>query len=92
MANSYMVKSYQLTHPEGLSIDGNNLFICDYKDGLKIYDASDVSNLLLLKQLKDAEVYDVVTGNGLAIVMAKDGLYQYDYSDLNNIHLISKLQ
>ncbi len=35
MANSYMVKSYQLTHPEGLSIDGNNLFICDYKDGFE---------------------------------------------------------
>jgi hypothetical protein len=91
MANSYMVKSYQLTHPEGLSKDGNNLFICDGKDGLKVYDATDVSNLKLLKQLKDAEVYDVVAENGLAIVMSKDGLYQYDYSDLNNIHLISKL-
>ncbi len=92
MSNSFMVKTYQLTHPDGLSKDGNNLFICDGKDGLKVYDATDVSNLLLLKQLKDAEVYDVVTGNGLAIVLARDGLYQYDYSDLNNIHLISKLQ
>ncbi len=91
VANSFMVKSYQLTHPEGLSKDGNNLFICDDKDGLKVYDASDPANLLLLKQLKDAEVYDVITENGLAIVMAKDGLYQYDYTDLNNIHLISKL-
>jgi hypothetical protein len=92
MANSFLVQTYQLTHPDGLSKDGNNLFICDGKDGLKVYDASDVTNLLLLKQLKDAEVFDVVTGNGLAIVVAKDGLYQYDYSDLNNIHLISKMQ
>ncbi len=91
MANSFMVKTYQLTHPDGLSKDGNNLFICDGKDGLKVYDATDVTNLLLLKQLKDAEVYDVIAENGLAIVMAKDGLYQYDYTDLNNIHLISKL-
>ena len=91
MANSYMVKSYQLTHPEGLSKDGNNLFICDANDGLKVYDATDVTNLKLLKQLKDAEVYDVVAENGLAIVLARGGLYQYDYSDLNNIHLISKL-
>ena len=56
MANSFMVKTYQLTHPDGLSKDGNNLFICDGKDGLKVYDATDVNNLLLLKQLKDAEV------------------------------------
>ena len=86
-----MVKSYDLVHPAGLSKDGNNLFICDGKDGLKIYDASDVTNLQLRKQLKDAVVYDVVTENGLAIVVADTGLYQYDYSDLNNIHLLSKL-
>jgi len=91
LSNSFLIKSYQLVHPVGLSKDGDNLFICDGTDGLKIYNTADVSNLQLIKQLKDAEVYDVVTGNGLAIVVAKDGLYQYDYSDLSNIHLISKL-
>jgi len=90
LSNSFLVKSYQLTHPIGLSKDGNSLFICDGKDGLKIYNAADVSNLQLIKQLKDAEVYDVIAANGLAIVSAKDGVYQYDYSDLNNIHLLSK--
>jgi hypothetical protein len=89
--NSFLVKSYQLVHPVGLSKDGSSLFICDGQDGLKVYNAADVNNLQLIKQLKDAEVYDVVAGNGLAIVVAKDGLYQYDYTDLNNIHLISKL-
>jgi hypothetical protein len=89
--NTALVKSYQLVHPIGLSKDGNNLFICDGIDGLKIYNAADVNNLQLIKQLKDAEVYDVIAENGLAIVVAKDGLYQYDYSDLSNIHLISKL-
>ncbi|MFI5185865.1 MAG: LVIVD repeat-containing protein [Chitinophagales bacterium] len=89
--NSFLVKSYQLTHPVGLSKDGNNLFICDSKDGLKIFNAADINNLQLEKQLKDAEVLDVIAQNGLAIVMAKDGIYQYDYSDLNNIHFISKL-
>ncbi len=91
LANSFLVQSYQLTHPIGLSKDGDLLFICDDKDGLKIYNADDVSNLVLIKQLKDAEALDVIAENGLAIVLAKDGLYQYDYSDLSNIHLISKL-
>jgi hypothetical protein len=90
-ANSYMVTSYQLTHPVGLSKDGNKLFVCDGKEGLKIYDASDVTKLKLIRQLHDSEVYDVISENGLAIVVAKDGIYQYDYSDAGNIHLVSKL-
>jgi hypothetical protein len=91
LSNSFLVKSYQLVHPIGLSKDGNNLFICDGRDGLKVYNATDVNNLELIKQLKDAEVYDVIAANGLAVVVANNGLYQYDYSDLSNIHLISKL-
>jgi len=92
VSNAVEVKFYQLTHPVGLSKDGNNLFICDGKDGLKVYNAADVKNLQLIKQLKDAIDYDVVAQNGIAIVMTSNGIYQYDYSDLTNIHLISKLQ
>jgi hypothetical protein len=91
LSNSFLVQSYQLTHPIGLSKDGNNLFVCDGTDGLKVYDASNVSNLQLIKQLKNGEAIDVIAENGLAIVVASDGIYQYDYSDLSNIHLISKI-
>lgn len=89
--NAYMIKSYPMTHPKGLAKDGSTLFICDWKDGLKVYDASDVNNLQLIKNLKDGQTYDVIAGNKLAIVVAADGLYEYDYSNLENIHLISKL-
>jgi hypothetical protein len=91
LSNSFLVKTYPLTHPVGLSKDGNSLFVCDAKGGLKVYNASDVNNLKMLNQLNDATVYDVVAENGVAIVVAAEGLYQYDYTDLNNIHLISKL-
>ncbi len=91
VSNAAEVKFYQLTHPDGLSKDGNILFICDGKDGLKIYNADDVQNLQLIKQLNDAVDFDVVAQNGIAIVVASKGIYQYDYSDLTNIHLISKL-
>jgi hypothetical protein len=90
LGNSFLVKSYDLTHPVGLSKDGNNLFICDGRAGLKLYNAADVNNLQLVSELKDAVVYDVIAENGLAIAVAADGLYQYDYRDLGNIHLISK--
>ncbi|MBS1948724.1 MAG: hypothetical protein JST47_13255 [Bacteroidetes bacterium] len=88
---SSLLKTYSLTHPIGLSKDGSTLFICDDKDGLKVYDATDVNNLKMIKQLKGAEAIDVIAMNGIAIVAATDGIYEYDYSDINNIHLVSKL-
>jgi hypothetical protein len=90
MSNTFLVKSYQLSHPMGLAKDGNILFVCDGKDGLKIYDATDVQNLQLLKKISGATFYDVIAINGSAFVMSADGLYQYDYTDINNIQLKSK--
>ncbi|HJY24023.1 MAG TPA: hypothetical protein VJ279_14110, partial [Hanamia sp.] len=89
--NPQLIKTYPFANPHGLSKDGNLLFICDGADGLKIYNASDVSNLQLMKQFSNIETYDVIAYNHLALVVAKDGLYQYDYSDINNIHLVSKI-
>ncbi|HEX3767232.1 MAG TPA: hypothetical protein VHT72_02605 [Puia sp.] len=91
VSNATEIKFYQLTHPVGLSKDGNILFVCDGKDGLKIYNADDVKNLQLIKQLNDATDYDVVAQNGIAIVVASNGIYEYDYSDLTNIHLLGRL-
>jgi hypothetical protein len=91
VSNAAEVKSYALTHPVGLSKDGDNLFVCDGKGGLKVYNAANVNSLQLLKQLNDAIDYDVIAQNGIAIVVASNGIYQYDYTDLTNIHLISKL-
>lgn len=86
-----LVKTYQLTNPHGLSKDGNTLFICDGRDGLKVYNAANVENLQLLNTISGIETYDVIAFNNVAIVVAKDGLYQYDYSNLSNIRLLSKI-
>lgn len=86
-----LVKTYALTNPHGLSKDGNLLFVCDGKDGLKIFDAADVNNLKLLKHIDGINTYDLITAKGIAYVVAKDGLYQYDYSRPAETHLLSKL-
>ena len=91
ITNPSLVKTYPLTNPHGLSKDGNTLFICDGKAGLKIYNAADVNNLQLIKTISGIETFDVIAWNNVAIVVATDGLYQYDYSDLNNITLLSKI-
>jgi hypothetical protein len=86
-----LTKTYQMTNPHGLSKDGNLLFICDGKDGLKVYDASNVTSLKLLKHLKGMETYDVIAWNKIALVVAKEGLYQFDYTNANDIRLISTI-
>ncbi len=91
LSNPQLVKTYQMTNPSGLSKDGNTLFICDGKDGLKIYNASDVKNLQLVKTIGGMETYDVIAYNNIAMIVAKDGLYQYNYSNLNTIQLLSKI-
>ena len=91
LSNPTLIKTYPMTNPHGLAKDGNTLIICDGRDGLKFYNASDVRNLSLQKQITGPETYDVIAFNGWALVVAKDGLYQYDYSSLNNINLISKM-
>lgn len=86
-----MVKSYRLTNPHGLSKADNILFICDGTAGLKVYDATRVTDLKLLKTLEGIHAYDVIAQNNLAVVVAKDGLYQYDYSNLSDVKLRSKI-
>jgi hypothetical protein len=91
LSNPALQKIIPMTNPHGLGKDGSLMFVCDGKDGLKIYNATDPVNLQLLKTITGLETYDVIMLNNVAIVVAKDGLYQYDYSDRNNIRLISKI-
>jgi len=91
LTNPSLEKVYQMTNPRGLSKYGNALFICDAWDGVKIYDASDVNNLRMIKRISGIEAYDVITLNDRAIISAKDGLYQYDISNLQDVHLLSKI-
>jgi hypothetical protein len=91
LSSPKLIKVYPMTNPHGLSKEGNTLFICDGRDGLKIYNAADPNNLQLLKTVPGIETFDVIAWDKRAIVVAKDGLYQYDYSDLTNIRLLSKI-
>ena len=86
-----LVRTYSLVNPYGLGKDGNLLWVCDGKAGLKLFDASNPGDLKQLKVIGNIEAYDVITLDGKMIVTAKDGLFQYDYSDTNDIRLISKI-
>jgi hypothetical protein len=83
-----LVKSYPMTKPTGLCKDGKLLFVCD-STAVKLYDATNASDLHPLKEISTSQPYDIIAFNKKALVIAKDGLYQYDYGDINNIRLLS---
>ena len=91
-SSAQLRKTYPLTNPQGLSKDGNLLFICDGRDGLKIFDISNVLDMKLVKHFPGINPYDVIALNGIAYVTSAEGLYQYAYSNRNSIHLLSKLR
>lgn len=86
-----LVKTYPMTNPFGLTKDNDQLFVCDGTDGLKMYDASDPSNLILKKHITGLETYDAIAWNKDLIVIAKEGLYEYDYSNPGELIQESKL-
>lgn len=85
MSSPFLLKSYNMTHPHGLSKAGNLLFICDGRDGLKVYDAAQPGNLQLKKHIRGLETFDAIAWNNNLIVVAKEGLCQYDISNPENI-------
>ena len=86
-----LVQSYQMTNPQGLGKDGNILFVCDGEDGLKVYDASNVSSIKLIDHLENINAFDAIPWENRLIVSAEDGLHQFDYSDENNIRSLSTI-
>jgi hypothetical protein len=93
IANPYLVKSYPLFNPHGLGVDGNLLFICDGKAGLKIYDKSDPLAILTnqVAYYPDFDTFDVIPMDGILMLTGEKGIYQYDYSDPGNIVQISHI-
>ena len=84
-----LVKSYPLTNPRGLDKDGKYLFVCDGGDALKVLDASNVTNVTVVKTISIKDPFDVICWNKVAIVSAADGLHQFDISNINNIKQLS---
>lgn len=86
-----LTKTYPMTNPHGLTKDNNLLFVCDGKDGLKMYETSDPAAIILKKHISNIETYDAIAYSGNLLVVAKDGLYQYSYSSPATLDFKSKI-
>jgi hypothetical protein len=90
LSNASLVKTYPMTSPSGLCLDGSLLFVCD-ASVVKIFDASDPDNLRLLSSVPVNNPGDVIAGDHVLMVVASDGLYQFDYTDPSHVAALSSI-
>ncbi|MCS7005252.1 MAG: hypothetical protein NZM38_07990 [Cytophagales bacterium] len=83
-ANIRRIARYAMVQPGGLGVDGKYLFVCD--QGLKVYDNTDPTNLILKKKYS-IDGYDVIPLGNLLIAVATQGLYQYYYTPDTMYHI-----
>jgi hypothetical protein len=91
LAAPVLIKTYPMSNPHGLAVQGNDLFICDGKAGLKWYDVRDKRNIQLVDIATGMETYDVIVSGDLVMLVAKDGFYQYRLNASNRFSLLSKI-
>lgn len=93
LSNPRLLKTYPMHNPHGLSVMNNTLYLCENKQGLKVFDVSDVNKITqnLLSHEIGFTAYDVITlpGKDIAMVIGQTGLYQFDISDPRNLRSLS---
>lgn len=86
-----LLKSYPMTNPHGLSVDGTTLLLCDGVDGLRVLDATVPSDVKQVGHLKGLSTFDVIALGNIALVSAEKGLYLVDYSKPSNPSITSSI-
>lgn len=89
--NPQTIKNYPLFNPHGLAVEGNMLYVCDGKQGLKVFDVSNANDVKPLFANRDIATYDVIPQPHTLIVVGKDGLYQFDRSNPSDLKMMSKV-
>lgn len=83
--------SYAMDEPYGLGVKDEKLFVCDGDSGLKVYDKTDVEDLVALNHFKDINTFDVIPLDNNLLMVGEGVLYQYEYLE-NDIELMSTLK
>lgn len=84
-------KTYPMNSPFGVGIDGNNLFICEGSQGLKLFDAQDINNITLQEHYTGVNSFDVIPFNNILMMTGEDGILQFDYSQSGSLQLLSTI-
>jgi hypothetical protein len=92
--NPTLVSTTQTTHPHGLTVDNNSLYLCDGDDGLKVFDISNKQSLNQLFHQSSTPAYDAITlpNANVVMVVGKDGFYQYSTNNPSSLQLLSHIE
>ncbi len=89
------LKTYRMTNPHGLGIDNGLLFVCDGRDGLKVYDARDPGQIdrNQIAHFANMSTYDVIPDSNRKILMMVGGnkITQYDYNNPKSLVQLSQI-
>ena len=87
-----LLTSYPMENPHGLAIQSDELYLCDGRDGLKVFDVSDWRTIAdnLLDHKKGFDAYDAIAlPNKVLLVIGKDGFYQFRTDNPEKLEQIS---
>ena len=89
----FQVQSINMVSPFGMTLIGNNLFVGEGENGLKIFDATDRSNLVEIKYDTSVKAYDIIAHpfkSNLILIASPNGFGQYEVDNTNdNLSLLS---
>ncbi|WP_231729817.1 LVIVD repeat-containing protein [Pedobacter sp. Leaf176] len=85
------VAVFPMQNPHGLSVTGNNLFLCEGAFGIKSFNIDNKSEIgkNMLQHLSTIKSFDVVAGPKSLIVTGEDGVFQFDYRNAANMRQLS---
>jgi hypothetical protein len=93
--NPFLIETFPMHHPIGLSVYEEHLYLCDDDQGLKVFDASNPRTVgkQLVTTRDDFTAIDVITlpREKIALVIGTDGLYQFDISEPANPVFLSHI-
>ena len=89
-----LVASYPMHNPHGLSVRDDILYLCDAKEGLKIFDVSNVETIHenQIGHVKEYFAYDAISASSsLLLMIGEDGFYQFNTANPSDPKLLSTI-
>jgi hypothetical protein len=90
IASPELAISYPMDEPYGLGIKEDKLFVCDGSSGLKVFDKSNIEELVELDHFKDVVTFDVIPLETTLLMVGEEVLFQYEYTEVG-LELLSRL-
>lgn len=91
--NPFLEKTYQMSNPHGLGINGTCLFICEGDYGMRSFQV-DINDPTMITQTAfntEVAAFDVIPLPGVLLMVGKDGFYQYTYGCGQDLEYLSKI-